>query len=211
MKVFDVRGISKGVDAALSVVDNPKHRHVLKNYRRHALLEVSGFWEDILIPAMTVEHPVYRLTERGQTHVFDGMDAVRELYSGLVGGGENVFGALDEEVAVSDHGIFIEAVFAQIVRGTHRSLAGHDVDPACTYQVSHRFAATWPYRDGRLVGEFIYDDTGSWRVDEVDAAALISPAEARVRLAPYLEASPLSEIEQGLKLFTDGDRQVARR
>jgi hypothetical protein len=201
MKVFDVCGISKGVDAALAVVDNPRHRHVLKNYRRHALLEVSGFWEDILIPAMTIEHPVYRLTERGRTHVFDGMDAVRKLYSGLVGDGENVFGALDEEVAVSDYGIFIEAVFAQIVRGTHSSLVDHGVEPDRTYQVSHRFAAAWPYRDGRLVGEFIYDDTGSWRVDEVDASALISPAEARARLASYLAASPFSEIEQGLKLF----------
>jgi hypothetical protein len=204
MKVFDVRGISKGVDAALSVVDNPKHRHALRNYRRHALLEVSGFWEDILVPTMTVDHPVYRLTERGRTHVFDGMNAVRKLYSGLVGDGENVFGAIDEEVAVSDYGIFIEAVFAQIVRGTHSSLAEQGVDPERTYQVSHRFAASWPYRDGRLVGEFIYDDTGSWRVDEVDASALISPAEARARLAPYLEASPLQEIEQGLKLFTQG-------
>lgn len=204
MKVFDVRGISKGVDAALSVVDNPKHRHILKNYRRHALLEVSGYWEDILIPTMTVEHPVYRLTERGRTHVFDGMDAVRTLYSGLVNGGENVFGALDEQVAVSDYGIFIEAVFAQIVRGDHPSLAGHDTVVERVYQMSHRFAAAWPYHNGRLVGEFIYDDTGSWRVDEVDASALISPAEARTRLAPLLAQSPLSEIERGLQLFDAG-------
>jgi hypothetical protein len=64
MKVFDVCGISKGVDAALAVVDNPRHRHVLKNCRRHAPLEVSGFWKDILVPERTIEHPVYRLVER---------------------------------------------------------------------------------------------------------------------------------------------------
>jgi hypothetical protein len=101
------------------------------------------------------------------------MAAVRKLYSSLVGDGANVFGALDEQVAVSDYGIFIEAVFAQIVRGTDPSLAGHRLEPACTYQISHRFAATWPYRDGRVVGEYIYDDTGSWSVDEVESSALI--------------------------------------
>ncbi|RKS73001.1 hypothetical protein BZB76_3681 [Actinomadura pelletieri DSM 43383] len=203
MKVFDVRGITAGVDAALAVVDDPRHRHMLKNYRRHALLEVSGYWEDILIPAMIVDHPVYRLTERGRTLVCEGMDEVRQFYSDIVGQGANVFGALEEKVAVSDHGVFIEAVFAQVVRGDDAALAGEDVRPDGTYQVSHRFAATWPYRAGRLVGEFIYDDTGSWRVDEVDASALMSPAQAREALEPYLKQSPLSEIEDGLRLFED--------
>ncbi|CCH31967.1 hypothetical protein ABZ816_26960 [Actinosynnema sp. NPDC047251] len=203
MKVFDVRDIPTGVDAALAVVENPRHRHVLKNYRRHALLEVSGLWEDILIPTMTVEHPLYRLTERGRTLVCDGMDEVRGLYADIVGRGVNVFGALEEEVAVSDYGIFIEAVFAQVVRGTDPALADEGVDPAGVYQVSHRFAAAWPYRDGRLVGEFVYDDTGSWRVDEVPPSALLTPAQARAALAPYLAQSPLSEIEEGLRLFRD--------
>ncbi|MBT2208795.1 hypothetical protein [Actinomadura sp. NEAU-AAG7] len=201
MKVFDVREITTGVDAALAVVENPRHRHMLKNYRRHALLEVSGFWEDILVPEMTVDHPLYRLTERGRTHVCDGMKEVREFYREIVDSGVNVFGALDEQVAVSDYGIFIEAVFAQVVRGADAALAGEDVDPDGTYQISHRFAAAWPYRDGRLAGEFIYDDTGSWRFDEVDPSALMSPAEAREALAPLLAQSPLAEIENGLRLF----------
>ncbi|WP_131735826.1 hypothetical protein [Actinomadura roseirufa] len=201
MKVFNVRDVPAGVDAALAVVENPRHRHMLKNYRRHALLEVSGLWEDILVPEMIVDDPVYRLTERGRTLVCDGMDEVRAFYAGITGSGGNVFGALEEEVAVSDYGVFIEAIFAQVVRGTDPVLADEGVDPDGTYQVSHRFASAWPYRDGRLVGEFIYDDTGSWHVDEVEPAALVSPAGARAALAPYLEQSPLSEIEEGLKLF----------
>ncbi|MEV0675462.1 hypothetical protein AB0I60_02955 [Actinosynnema sp. NPDC050436] len=201
MKVFNVRDIPAGVDAALAAVENPRHRHVLKNYRRHALLEVSGLWRDILIPTMTVEHPVYRLTERGRTTVLGGMDEVRGFYSDIVGRGANVFGALEEQVAVSDYGIFIEAGFARVVPGTDPALAGEGADPDGVYQISHRFAAAWPYRDGRLVGEFVYDDTGSWRVDEVARSALVSPAEAREALAPYLAQSPLSEIEGGLRLF----------
>ncbi|MEU5696165.1 hypothetical protein [Actinosynnema sp. NPDC020468] len=203
MKVFDVRDISKGVDAALAVVENPRHRHVLKNYRRHALLEVSGYWEDILIPTMTVENPLYRLTERGKTFVCDGMPAVRAFYADIVGRGMNVFGALEEEIAVSDHGLFMQSVFAQVLPGTDESLADEGVDPDGTYQVSHRFAGVWPYVDGRLLGEFIYDDSGSWQVDEVPRSAMLSPAQAREALAPLLAQSPLAEIEEGLRLFRD--------
>ncbi|MFI9450807.1 hypothetical protein [Amycolatopsis sp. NPDC052450] len=204
MKLFDVRGVPAGVDAALARVENPRHRHMLKNYRRHALLEVSGYWEEILVPAMIVDNPLYRISERGKTTVCHGLDDVRAFYSKIVGEQTNVFGALEEEVAVSDYGIFIEAVFAQILRGDDPALAGEDTDPQGTYQVSHRFAATWPYRDGRLYGEFIYEDSDSWRVDEVEASALITPEQARSILAPYLAESPLSEIEEGLKLFKNG-------
>ncbi|MFB9923136.1 hypothetical protein ACFORO_05710 [Amycolatopsis halotolerans] len=206
MKLFDVRSVPSGVDAALARVENPRHRHLLKNYRRHALLEVSGFWEDILVPAMIVDDPLYRISERGQTTVCEGMAEVRAFYSKIVGESMNVFGALEEEVAVSDYGIFIEAVFAQILRGDDPALADEGADPQRTYQVSHNFAAAWPYRDGRLYGEFIYEDFGSWRVDEVDASALTTPEQARAILAPYLAESPLSEIEEGLKLFKDGVR-----
>ncbi len=203
MKVFDVKDVPAAVDAQLAVVENPRHRHILKNYRRHALLEVSGLWQDILTPTMMVEHPVYRITERGKTLVCDGMPALREFYGAVAAGGGNVFGALEEHVAVSDHGLFTEALFAQVVRGTDPSLAGEDVDPDGYYQVSHRIGACWPYHRGRLVGEHIYEDSESWVVEEVDASALTSPAEARRILAPFLEQSPLSEIEDGLKLFAD--------
>ncbi|MGH3587477.1 MAG: hypothetical protein ACRDQ0_14250 [Pseudonocardia sp.] len=201
MQVFDVRAVPAGVDAALAVVENPRHRHMLKNYRRHALLEVSGYWEDILTPVMVVPEPRYRVSERGVTHVCNGMAEVRAFYADIIGQAANVFGALQEQVAVSDHGIFIEAVFAQVLCGTDPALADEDVEPGGTYQLSHNFAACWPYRDGRLVGAFIYDDVGSWRVDEVEPAALISPAQARELLAPSLAQSPLAEIEEGLRLF----------
>ena len=47
----------------LRTVEDPRHRAILSNYRRHALLEVSGRYEEILTPAMTISNPVYRLTE----------------------------------------------------------------------------------------------------------------------------------------------------
>lgn len=203
MKKYDVRGATAAVDRALAVTDNPKHRHILKNYRRHALLEISGYWEDILVPEMTVEQPVYRITERGETLVLTGMEEVSAFYAGITRTGDNVFGALDEQMAVSDYGLFIEAIFAQIVKGDHRSLEGQGTEADKFYQVSHQFAGVWPYREGRLYGEFIYEDATAWQIDEVSESDFITGPEAREMLAPFLVDSPFSEIQEGLKLFRD--------
>ena len=45
-----------GLEKQLENVDNPRHRAILKNYRRHGLLEVAGRYQELLAPDMTVEH-----------------------------------------------------------------------------------------------------------------------------------------------------------
>ncbi len=54
------------VDDLIDTLENPRHRKILINYRRHGLLEVSGRYEELLAPNMTVPHPHYRLFEGGQ-------------------------------------------------------------------------------------------------------------------------------------------------
>ncbi|WP_433566706.1 hypothetical protein ACQP1O_16790 [Nocardia sp. CA-151230] len=201
MKIFDVRDVPAATDARLAVTENPRHRHILENFRRHGLLEVSGLWQDILVPTMTVEQPLYRLMIGGRTCIFDGMDEVASFYRDTAAGRENVFGPLEEEIAVSDHGIFSEALFAHVVRGTSPMLADDDVDPDKVYQITHYIAMTWPYVNGRLRGEHVYDDRDSRVITEVDESAITTPEEARRILAPYLADSPLSKIEEGLALF----------
>jgi hypothetical protein len=44
-------------DRLLETLDNPRHRRIVANYRRHALLEVAGEWEPIFAPDMTIEIP----------------------------------------------------------------------------------------------------------------------------------------------------------
>jgi hypothetical protein len=92
MAEWDITRITAATDELLRTVENPRHRAILGNYRRHALLEVSGRYEEILTPAMTVAHPVYRLTEGPHTIVLDGHDQVREFYAGLVAAGAIVMG-----------------------------------------------------------------------------------------------------------------------
>jgi hypothetical protein len=201
LKTYDVRDTCAGADAALAVTDNPRHRHILKNYRRHGLLEVSGRWTEILIQEMVVAEPSYRIMEGGRTHLVDGMDAVRGFYRGIAEAGENVFGPLEEQVAVSDWGIFTEGRFASVRPGTHPALAGDDVDPNGMYQISTWVAFAWPYRDGLLVGEHVYEDHNSREVVEVPHDTFVTSERARELLAPLVDQTPLSEIVEGLKLF----------
>jgi hypothetical protein len=201
VKIFDVRDVPKGVDAQLAVVENPNHRHILKNYRRHGLLEVSGLWPEILIPELTVEDPVYRISENGHTINLDGMAAVRGFYRGVAEAGDNVFGPLEEEVAVSDYGIFSEALFAHVVPGSHPLLKEDDAEPEGFYQVSTYIAMAWPYVGGRLQGEHVYEDRASRKVVEVSAEAFTTAAQARELLKPLLSQTPLEDVVAGLSLF----------
>lgn len=201
MKLYDVRDTCTGVDRALAVEDNPRHRHILLNFRRHGLLEVSGLWEQILIPEMTVEEPRYRLMEGGRTHHFDGMAAVAGFYRDMTERGDNVFGALEEEVAVSDWGLFTEGVFAKVLPGSADELREDGADPDRYYQVSVITAFAWPYTGGRLLGEHVYEDHNSRTVVEVPADTFVTPAQARERLAPFLAQTPLETLVAGLALF----------
>ncbi len=201
MKIYDPRDTCAGSDALLATIDNPRHRHLVKNYRRHGLLEVSGRWAEILIPEMMVAEPSYRIMEGGRTHVVEGMDAVRDFYRGFAEAGETVFGPLEEQVAVTDWGIFTEGLFASVRPGTHPALAADDVDPNGMYQITSWVAFAWPYQDGVLVGEHVYEDPNSRQVAEVPNDAFVTTEQARELLAPLVDATPMSEIVEGLKLF----------
>lgn len=207
MKILDVRDVSNGVDAQLAVVENPQHRHILNNYRRHAILEVSGLWEQILIPEMTVEEPFYRLQDGGETHYLDGMEAVTHFYRSTAEAGHNVFGPLEEATAVSDYGIFSETLFGWVVPGTHPLVAHDDVEPDKTYQVTQYLSMAWPYHGGRMYGENVYEDVRSRKVEEVPDSAITTPARARELLAPLLAQTPLETIVEGLKLFDSSHKK----
>lgn len=202
MQYFDIHLVPAGADAALAVTDNPRHRHMLKNYRRHGLLEVSGFWKQILVPEMTVEQPRYILTAAGNRYVLDDMDSVAGFYANMTETGLNVGVMLGEHVAVSDYAIFSESRLAYVFRGDAPELAEDDVDPDRFYQVSTGVSMVWPYVDGRLAGEHVYEDTASRSVTEVDGSLFITPEQAREALAPLLAQSPEDELVEGLKLFS---------
>ncbi len=192
-----------GVEKQIDSLENPHHRKILKNYRRHALLEVSGRYQEILSPDMTVEEPVYRLFENGQSIVLDGMQQVKPSIRRSPR--RTPFHVdRDSKFSVSDHGFSGETLFSQFVPGrilgdgvfgaVHAGEASADKDSAGTidpdgwYLVRRTLAFVWPYDEtGRLVGEHVYEDSASKVVTRVDPSEVISAERAAELLAPLLE------------------------
>ena len=71
---YDIRRLTLAADNLLETNTNPRHRRILSNYRRHAMLEVSGRYEEIFTPEMTVEHPFYRISSADGVLELDGLD-----------------------------------------------------------------------------------------------------------------------------------------
>lgn len=193
MKKFDIRDMTKGVDAALAVTTDPHHRAILKNYRRHGLLEVSGRWQEILTPEMIVDHPRYRIMRYYGTVVCDGMEQVRELYSRLSDMDKlRLAGPIDEKVMVCDWGFASESKFDYYLAGSELIKIGHHVDDeTALYRVRVPVAFIWHYTaDARLIGENVYGDWGCVEIRKSHESELTTAEEARRLLAPLLENEP---------------------
>lgn len=195
MDTFDVRDVVREPDALLAVTENPRHRAILLNFRRHALLEVSGRWREILQPDMVVDEPFYRINENGNSLHLRGKAEIGAFYQGLTDARLNVFGPISEHVAVADWGLAIESYFGNHVPGRHLVQQGVDIDdPDAYYQLTHYMASFWPYDgDGLLIGEHIYEDVASRRIEKMDPADVITPERARELLAPLLDGPATPE------------------
>ncbi|MET8047866.1 hypothetical protein ABZU75_09695 [Streptosporangium sp. NPDC005286] len=173
--------------------DNPRHRAILKNYRRHGLLEVSGRYRELLAPSMTVEHPHYRLHEGGTSVILDGMAQVMAFYESLVKANAIVMWVNKQDIAVNDRGFSGEVEFSQFVPG---AMLGDSVfgsvragdDPTDIYLLKRTLAFVWPYDErGRLIGEHVYEDTASREITKPDPADVITAERAAELLAPEID------------------------
>ncbi|RTL64412.1 MAG: hypothetical protein EKK42_24360 [Pseudonocardiaceae bacterium] len=180
------------LEKQIAATDNPRHRAILENYRLHGLLEVAGRYDELLAPDKTVEHPHYRLHEGGQTVILDGMEQVRGFYQSLVAADALVMWVNRQEIAVHDHGFSGEVEFCQFLPG---AMLGESVfgsvqagdDPGDVYLLTRTLAFVWPYDErGRLIGEHVYEDGASRRIEKPDPADVITAARAAELLAPEI-------------------------
>jgi hypothetical protein len=196
---LDVTIVPREAERLLGLVDDPRQRLMLENFRRHSMLEVSGRWPEIVDPRMTIEHPVYRIAAGGRTEVFDGLDAVSGFYRDLTDSGMNVLFPISERMAVSDWGLTFESQIAHFVPGHLMPALGLEVeDSAPTYLLTQRVCNVWPYSDEslpRLMGENVYIDTGSTEVFALDPSQVITPQDTREILSPMVDAlTPYAEL-----------------
>jgi hypothetical protein len=189
---FDVTYVPRKIEELLARTTVPLHRAILKNFLRHALLEISGYWDQILVPELTIDEPVYRISERGETHVLTGHAEVLEFYRQIFETGSNVMGARAVNLCVGDFGVVMEAVFGHVVPGSQLRADEVDADPDAHYLVSHQILQNFAYtHDAKLIGERVYDDPASYTYTRLDPADVVTPERAREQLAPYLARATL--------------------
>jgi hypothetical protein len=189
---LDLMTVPRQIDELLTRTPDPHHRAILRNYRRHVLLELAGRWPEILAPDMTVAHPVYRSIMGPQTLVYDGIDEVAGFYRGLADVGMTVSSPLEERVAVADWGLAVESHYLQILPGHALAAQGFPVPtPDDVYRFTIRIAMFWPYdENAKLIGERLYADLSSIQFEKADPADVITPEQAAELVTPLLEESP---------------------
>ncbi|MGW2449482.1 hypothetical protein, partial [Streptomyces sp. NPDC001675] len=169
---FDVTHWPLQVEQYLRTTANPFHRAMLKNYYRHLLLELSGYWDQIIVPELTVDEPVYRVSDHATVAVLNGKEAVENFYREAYEARVNVMGARTMNMCVEDFGVTTEAYWTHVVPGQYLVTHGHDPDAdldahyLMNYNIFQIFAYT---TDAKLIGErfegwaFERDLLMSWR------------------------------------------------
>jgi hypothetical protein len=202
MTKFDITKRLPEVDEALARTDNPRHIAILKNYVRHANLEVSGLWEGIVAPDMMVENPVYVFHSHQGVRRIEGMAAVRTEYASYEKLGNTVIYHTDGYIMVDDFGFMTEYVSHRFWPGSLLRSIGDDIDdPNAMYLVTHTQMMAWPYDDrARVVGERVYRG-GDRVIRKCDPAEVITMQECRDKLIPTLPEvhSPITGKPWGKK------------
>jgi len=167
----------------------PLHRAILLNFWRHVHLEGAGEYEKIVAPDMMVDRPVYRVTWGANPVVIEGKDGVRAFYESV---GEAVLWHSDDRLAVEDWGICDEITFHQLAAGSDLKAIGYDVERIDRlYHMYSRQAFIWPYDErARLIGEHLYEDKTSLRIEEVDRSESLTAARVR-----EIHRAQLNELE----------------
>jgi hypothetical protein len=189
---LDVLTVPRQIDDLLTRVHDERHRAILRNYRRHVLLELAGRWPEILSPRMTVAHPVYRSVMGAQTTVYDGAEEVAGFYQGMVAAGMTVSAPIEERVAVADWGLAVDSLSLSILPGHVLAAQGFPVaDPHGVYRFTLRLAMIWPYDEQvRLIGENVYVDLSPVRIVPADPADIVTPERAAELVTPLLDETP---------------------
>lgn len=193
----DMATMVEAADRLLETLTDPLHRQIIENYRRHALLEVVGRWEEIFAPDMTVEHPEYYLDIWG----IDGQrfvgDEVKAFYKDLAETDTTTILVQDEKLMVADWGFASEAMFHTYLRGHHlesKGISGYDPDGF--YIDRQEFLMIWPYDErGRMIGEKVHGNKSTREIVEVPEEDFNTNEDARERMEPLLRPLPVFDPE----------------
>lgn len=198
MSKIDPTAQFRAIDVLLESVDNPLHRRILLNYRRHAILEITHQKELILLdPEMTVPHPRYMLNVNDTSVILDGAEEILAWYGSLEAADATVMLFEDERISVFDEGFYSEGWMNTFLRG---SLLPEDVhaDPDGYYVLRQYLAMHWPYNSqGLLEGEHAFEHKAAREIIQVSADDFITIDQARAALLPILNEVPPAIHQRG--------------
>ena len=190
---FDITQTNAAVERLIETTEDPRHLFLLCAYNRHRYLEMAGRYEEIFVPEMTVEHPVYHFQVFGMNVKLDGREQVEAVYSEWTRTGQCVFyTGGDERLAVGDNTICSTATIYQQTPGAVLAATGVDVDPEATYLVGNVEHMIWPYDDrGRLLGEDVWEiDESRRELIELSPDEVLTPQESAKLLEPLIKPLP---------------------
>src|SRR6266436_2006635 len=185
---FDITQRMVVVDRTINATTNRRHKAILENYRRHATLEVCSMWEQILIPEMTVAHPIYHIHNGEKLIVADGLEAVKTIYQRMADSRSTVIYHTDEYIMVSDDGLMTQYVSHRFWPGDKlAALGGKEVYEAHRHYIVRKTLINFfTYNDmGLLSGETVYHGADR-TVSVCPPEELITVEEVRERLLPRL-------------------------
>ena len=199
MSRLDISKQNVAVEKVLADTTNPRHRYLLQAYLRHRYLESAGRWEEILDPALTVEHPHYRFSLIGQPpFTLDGREQVAAVYGHWTQTDQCVFYVEDESVAVGDHMVVGRGIGYQQTLGSELAAAGLDVDAEAMYLMKSQIMMLWPYDDRcRLLGEDVWEfDDAEKALIKLDPADVLTAEQAGQLLDAHIK--PLPEFDDSM-------------
>lgn len=148
-------------------------------------------YEEIFAPDMTVEKPVYHFNMLGRRITVEGTEAVKSLCCEWAGRAQCIFYADDEKLAISDTMIVSTSFIYQQTPGGILAAERVPVDPNVTYLVKTPEHMIWPYDNGLLVGEDV------WEYDEMarefiglDPADVLTVEQSGKLLGPLIKPLP---------------------
>lgn len=191
MSRFDITQTNRAVERLIETTDDPRHLYLLHAYNRHRYLEMAGRYEEIFAPDMTVEKPVYHFNMLGKSVTVEGADAVKALYRQWRDTAQCVFYVDDEKLAVSDDMIVSTSFIYQQTPGAILAAEGVPADPQAAYLVKTAEHMIWPYEDGLLVGEDVweYDETAREFI-MLDPADVLTIEQSAALLDPLIKPLP---------------------
>ena len=191
MRRFDITKTNIAVERLIETTNDPRHLYMLHAYNRHRYLEMAGRYEEIFAPDMTVEKPVYHFNMLGKTLTVEGAEAVKALYREWAGTAQCIFYSDNENLAVSDDMIVSTSFIYQQTPGSVLASDGVPVDPDATYLVKTAEHMIWPYDNGLLVGEDVWEfDETARGIIPLDPVDVLTVEQSAKLLDPLIKPLP---------------------